>query len=261
MLEGRLYGGGGGHLSWMISGGRDMVESLSIRAEGSAMRAYHFVSRDYGLDDLRRQRLKIATINDLNDPFELLAVSLPSQPMRRAYEQHKEALASWIGMLCFSRTWKNPVQWSHDADRHRGLCLGFDIPDALIQPVSYRPRRVESDIGLLADGGPVAEAHLQEMLSTKYSHWRYEQEVRVFGRLEERDEQTGLYFAPFSDDHLALREIIVGHCCDLTHREVVDTFRGPSPIVSVSKARLAFRSFKVVRQRDVRLWPETPRRS
>ena len=81
------------------------------------MRAYHFVSRDYGLDDLRRRRLKLRPIKDLNDPFELLAVSLPYPQMRRAYEQHKEALASWVGMLCFSRTWKNPVQWSHYARR------------------------------------------------------------------------------------------------------------------------------------------------
>jgi hypothetical protein len=40
-------------------------------------------------------------------------------------------------MLCFSRDWHNPVQWSHYADKHRGICLGFDVPDSLLVPVQY----------------------------------------------------------------------------------------------------------------------------
>jgi hypothetical protein len=31
-------------------------------------RAYHFVSLQHGLDDLRRRRLKISRLDDLNDP-------------------------------------------------------------------------------------------------------------------------------------------------------------------------------------------------
>lgn len=40
------------------------------------MRVYHFLDRKYGLDDIRRRRLKIATLDDLNDPFEMLAMTL-----------------------------------------------------------------------------------------------------------------------------------------------------------------------------------------
>lgn len=40
------------------------------------LRVYHFVGPDHGLDDIRRRRLKIATIADLNDPFELLPSSM-----------------------------------------------------------------------------------------------------------------------------------------------------------------------------------------
>ena len=39
------------------------------------LRVYHFVGPEYGLDDIRRRRLKIATIADLNAPFELLPSS------------------------------------------------------------------------------------------------------------------------------------------------------------------------------------------
>lgn len=36
---------------------------------------YHFTKGKYGLEDIRLRRLKIATINQLNDPFELLGVA------------------------------------------------------------------------------------------------------------------------------------------------------------------------------------------
>lgn len=77
------------------------------------VRAFHFVAAEFGLEDLQRRRLKIATVNDLNDPFELLPVNLADPELRRAFLAVKQQLAQGRGMLCFSRRWNNPVQWSH----------------------------------------------------------------------------------------------------------------------------------------------------
>ena len=43
---------------------------------GLAMRVYHFISAEYALDDLRKRRLKVSFLEDMNDPFELLGGSL-----------------------------------------------------------------------------------------------------------------------------------------------------------------------------------------
>ena len=51
------------------------------------MRVYHFLSEQFGMDDLLKKRLKIATLNDLNDPFELFAVSLSHRWRERAWTQ------------------------------------------------------------------------------------------------------------------------------------------------------------------------------
>lgn len=48
------------------------------------MRLYHFVGEKYGLDNVLRRRLKIARIDDLNDPFEFMA--------RAAGERERAAL-------------------------------------------------------------------------------------------------------------------------------------------------------------------------
>ena len=39
------------------------------------MRLYHYLPENHGLDDLKNKRLKIARIEDLNDPFELCVLA------------------------------------------------------------------------------------------------------------------------------------------------------------------------------------------
>lgn len=51
------------------------------------MRVYHFVNAEFGLDDIRRRRLKIATLNDLNDPFELFGVHLGDEFRKALLQQ------------------------------------------------------------------------------------------------------------------------------------------------------------------------------
>ena len=56
------------------------------------MRVFHFVNTEHGLDDLRRRRLKVATLNELNDPFELFGVSLRDARLRHVLQTLKEKL-------------------------------------------------------------------------------------------------------------------------------------------------------------------------
>lgn len=95
-------------------------------------RAYHFISLQHGLDDLRRQHLKISRLDDLNDPFELWAIAQPDRRVRQALKNTKDEMAQQCGLLCFSLDWHNPLLWSHYADRHRGIALGFDIDDQIL---------------------------------------------------------------------------------------------------------------------------------
>lgn len=217
------------------------------------LRAYHFLNEQFGVDDLVKRRLKVATLNDLNDPFELFAVSLTDSAVRRAFRKMKEKLSRTRGLLCFSRHWHNPVQWSHYADRHRGLCLGFDVSDESVGPVTYSDRRVAARIDQLTAPRLLDPNTAISLLFTKFSHWSYEDEVRSFVTLEDRDPATGLYFAQFSG-RLHLREVIVGAASTLTRADIQSALGEIAPTISAWKARLAFSSFRIVRQRNERLW-------
>jgi len=216
------------------------------------VRVYHFVPSGFGLEDLTHRRLKIARLDELNDPFEMLGFAAREPAIRKAFADTKASLAKDRGMLCFSRDWHNPVQWSHYAEQHRGLCLGFDVPDALLTEVTYLAKRPLPDMATLAGTGPPAQAEMIKVLATKFSHWRYENEVRVYINLT--DPIGPLYFADFGPN-LALREVIIGARCDAKRSDVAAALGPLASTVTARKARLAFRSFRVVEQKRRSLWP------
>lgn len=217
------------------------------------MRVYHFVNAVYGLEDLRRRRLKIATLNELNDPFELFGVNLADEDLRRAFHAMKDELSLQHGLLCFSRDWRNPVQWSHYAAKHTGLCLGFDIPDEKLGAVAYSRARLVVEAEKFRNPRELSADTVRQFLFTKYSHWRYENEVRCFVTLEERDPETNLYFAEFSDN-LRLAVVVVGAQSTVSRETLRNALGDLAASVEAFKARLAFNTFRVVRQRNAKLW-------
>ena len=111
----------------------------------AAMRVYHFINTQYGLQVLLERRLKIARAHELNDPFEFMGMDLSEDTLREAMESMKDYYDRALGILCFSERWDNPVQWAHYADGHKGLCLGFDIPDEALTEVNYVDERMSVD--------------------------------------------------------------------------------------------------------------------
>ena len=148
------------------------------------MVVFQFMSAAFGLDDLYKRRLKVSAISDMNDPFELLGGSLTNQINRRALLGHRDHIGEISRVLCFSKNWTNPVLWSHYADKHRGLCLGFEIPNENLTEVSYETDRLKTDLESdYREHGTVGSDTSRKLLSTKYIDWRYEDEVRMFVRL------------------------------------------------------------------------------
>ena len=209
------------------------------------MTYYYFTSAKHGLDNIARRRLKISDIRALNDPFEFIPAELSDSENRRALNQVKDRIGSNRGLLCFSRNWRNPVQWGHYGDRHRGLCLGFEIPIELLVQVNYVNSRIPWP-------KIVDEAFLAKVICTKFAHWSYEDEFRMFCTM--LDQEEGLFFYYFQHQ-IRLSTVIVGPCSDVTRADVIGALGDLASSVEVFKARAAFKSFRVVRQMNDRLWP------
>jgi hypothetical protein len=96
----------------------------------SFTRVYHFSGAAFAFDNIQKRRLKVATLKDTNDPFEL-SVFLSTDPdQQRRLKEFIDHVCRTYGIVCFSEEWKDPVLWSHYADKHRGVALGFDISDS-----------------------------------------------------------------------------------------------------------------------------------
>ena len=72
-------------------------------------------------------------------------MDLSNPENRRVMQELKAHYNEEIGLLCFSKNWDNPVQWAHYADKHRGLCLGFDVVDSFLAEVKYKEERLPAD--------------------------------------------------------------------------------------------------------------------
>ncbi|RON86884.1 DUF2971 domain-containing protein [Pseudomonas fluorescens] len=218
-------------------------------SEVNKRRVYHFVNSEFGLLNLRSRRLKISTLLGLNDPFELLSNNIQNKEVRVLFNVAKSIFDKRFGILCFSNSSVSPVQWAHYADRNRGVCLGFDVRSDLLMDIQYISERIsEASFPTHPD---FAEEWMRKVLSTKYSHWKYEDEARIFIRLEEKI--NGHYFKGFDAD-MTLAEVQVGFNSEITRSEVADALGDLSGNVECFKVRPAFGAFEMVRNANESLW-------
>jgi len=214
------------------------------------MIAYHFISEKYALEAVAKQRLKLSLINDLNDPFELLAADFLDRESRKEAIRFKEDMASKLGILCFSKNWKSPLLWSHYADRHKGIALKCYIKDSIALPVTYRTNRFFFDMkGKRNKKQKVTRSETEGLWLTKFESWRYEEEIRVICSKYECEKEGELFFKDCNDEELQIQGLILGPLCNLSINQIKDALPSGKEI-DIIKSRLAFRSFEIVRQKD-----------
>jgi hypothetical protein len=204
------------------------------------MELYHFINERYGLECIEKQRLKASSLDNLNDPFELFAIDLSSSSeFRDALKAYKLYLADKYCLLCFSKTWRSPVLWSHYADRHKGMALVFDVEDAQVDHVKYRKERIKINEARVDN-----EDTTKRLLTTKYVEWSYEQEARVFKPVADVIQEGSLLFAPFGSG-LALKSVILGPLAETEDCQIEEKLP-PGVTINVIRTRMAFRSFNIV---------------
>jgi hypothetical protein len=191
---------------------------------------------------MQEQRLKISEIGSLNDPFDLLPFDLSDPAERQWIVDSRKRIGKKSGLLCFSQHWQSPVLWAHYAENHRGLCLGFDVPDDLQRSVDY----VDHPLPLRALS---PKTLADQMAYTKYDGWHYENEIRMAVTLQEKD---GKYYYYGCDEVLKLVEIILGAKCWLPKRRILQTLGSHQSGILIKKVRAAFNEFKMVEDEDGR---------
>src|SRR5262249_37228952 len=135
--------------AWVAAGyRRDMGSAIACRPPSSPnlQRVYHLTTAEHAISNIALGRLKLARFSDLNDPFELIAANFREREVRKIVRSFKSAFDAQTGLLSFSEDWVEPLLWSHYAARHRGICLGFNIPRNLLEAVQYQDERLRAEL-------------------------------------------------------------------------------------------------------------------
>ena len=216
------------------------------------MIVYHFTNAEHGLSNIANKRIKVAEIDKLNDPFELMAPDTRDKELRKAFKETKVDLAKESGLTCFSEKWSNPVHWTHYGDCHRGVALGFEIPIGLLMRVNYVKERLlvsrETPLDLNLN-----QSAMLKILSTKFDHWSYEEEWRgfyPFTEVQKFHRSVGLpIFQDFSEE-LQLKKVILGaHISKDNELKIQRALAKFESSVELIKSRAAFGTFDVVQNK------------
>ena len=209
------------------------------------IRLYHITTTEFAISNIGLSRIKVARFSDLNDPFELTAVSFRNKFVRKIVLDFKNACDRHIGLLCFSADWTNPVLWGHYGVKHRGICLGFNLKRARTHKVKYEAERIPAELETQGNPPKLDDNLKKLLLCTKFRHWEYEEEYRVFVPLDKANKEGTLHFYPFGQ-YLELAEVILGPRCSVSLKSVRQLTQAQHPHAVTFKARPAYKFFKVV---------------
>lgn len=204
---------------------------------------YKYCSYEVGLNDIiLKQSLKFSNPSEYNDPFDchesLIKLDLMNLDLETFIEKQypnlsrniKQGLVrnfnskclykclseerKRIKITCFSLNYNNILMWSHYADKHSGICIGFHfhpyLDNFVLTPVKY------IDEIPLIDGKVDAYEMIRYWLSIKSDCWVYEEEIRAFTNSKNNNSFELIHY---EKNHI--KEIIFG--CKVSQNEIDQT--------------------------------------
>lgn len=145
------------------------------------------------LKALRGEYLYLSSVESFNDPFD--------PPIKKAddYNEFRELLGD-IRIGCLSLNWDSILMWSHYADNHKGICIGYDMSNILsnkfnkentiLKECIYIDNLYLNEFSAILDNvnyrdtepfknNIFRELSFLDMYSIKHKNWEYEKEWRI----------------------------------------------------------------------------------
>lgn len=143
---------------------------------------------------------------EIADPAQYLLGHYVREELLRRYDK---------GVFSLAERANCPLMWSHYGDQHRGLCLGYSVPDDAtkdLHKIRYGGSRLvaASAVAAMLNGDDAARRAVDDaVLLKKAKAWGYEREWRLIG-------PRGQQNSP-----LELEEVVFGVRCDDTVKYAV----------------------------------------
>ncbi len=234
------------------------------------MLLYRYLTCAHGLEALQTKRWKVGRLSELNDPLDCFP-NLKNAPTtgsdlgdREHERQFWDSRNARMGILCFSEKIDDPVIWSHYAQAHTGIALGFDVPNLELAvqflKVSYPPDGIR----------PITDWHLVEprnskdrtegnrqitaAYTVKAPSWHYEAERRRFVELHSCQMIGSHFFQEIP--HEWLKRVVLGVRCVIHERDirnVLKSYSNEGSDIAIFRAQMNKESYTLkIERRDAR---------
>lgn len=215
------------------------------------MKLYKFLGINYAIEALRTQSLKVSNFQELNDPFELFALSLASNDERRFMNKVKARFAANLRLLCFSENYSSNLLWAHYAEKHSGVALEFEISENIVERICYVDGRINLPLfekleELIESKDPSLERQLSDLLYTKSDEWEYENEFRAIIDKDDVTIRNGIEFLELQKTEIKITGLVLG-ALNNTKIEDIKEALPANQTIEVIKVRPAFKSFQITR--------------
>ena len=200
-----------------------LTQSTPTKFHGRVV--YRYFKAEYALQALQQLEWKLGRFTDLNDPLDCRPVLVDSDRTPVANQNHPfwQKFADEHGIICFSDVINDPVVWSHYADGHKGIALGFDFSPEQLHQVSYLPDNHRAVIyeEHLVDV-EAKQSSISDLIALGYASkaksWAYEKEFRYVLPLSLCTMKGSHYFLKLPLEHL--RYVVLGVRCQTTPRDI-----------------------------------------
>ena len=133
-----------------------------------------------------------------------------------------QTLKESIRVSCISFTeqkesYKNMLMWSHYADSHKGVAIGYKFTESFIGKYLYQVKY--SEILSLTKNTTCIEEVIEGYFLNKTQDWSYENEYRIIALSKEN---TDPFFLDFSEG-VEIAEVIFGLECAYDQKKVIHT--------------------------------------
>jgi Protein of unknown function (DUF2971) len=142
------------------------------------------------------------------------------ETMRELARKNLAQISEQFGVLCLSTVGDSIAMWSHYADKHRGVVIGFDSDHPHFAnrnwfTVDYAKDRVGVDIAWTLRRAGASDGVPLKTLETKSEVWSYEKELRSIFKLSDLESissnGTKDYFWRIPKE--TIREVKLGYRC------------------------------------------------
>ncbi len=241
---------------------RDLIE-IRVSTEMSAI-AKSIKSLGANSLELAKQRGRREAARRLQE----LAYLATDPEYEDAQKHHQSLLTQYVedellaqynkGIVSLAERATCPLMWSHYGDQHKGVCIGYSIPESEVDKlhkVKYGRNRLvsASDVAGMIQNHEIARRRVDEaVLLRKAWDWNYEREWRLIG-------PRGI-----SSSNLELREVIFGmRCAASVKYTIAKALEAKRPQVKFFELREEAGTFKLKKcplSRDDELFVYFPRR-